>query len=247
MAKSLRTLGIAVTSTVLPETSLRARLAITLDGLPKPDADLFISDWVGDTDPSFILSLLTSGQIGGWNDTGWTSDEYDSLFAQQAAALDVAERKPLVDQLQQLAYDASPYTVIAYPQTLEAERTDDWQGWVQAPAGTGSALTSADNIDSYLYVRPKTGAEPAPAAAPWWVWPALVGACLAGALVVGAATWAVVWWRRRQAAAKTARSVAAAKTARRAPARVDGPSLEGVHKPTPAHDRPTLLFRQSAP
>jgi peptide/nickel transport system substrate-binding protein len=220
VAKSLRTLGIAVTYTALPESSLRARLAITLDGLPKPDADLFISDWVGDTDPSFILSLLTSGQIGGWNDTGWTSDEYDSLFAQQAAALDDAERKSLVDQLLQLAYDASPYTVIAYPQTLEAERTDRWQGWVQAPAGTGSALIGADNIDTYLYVRLKTGAEPAPATAPWWVWPALVVACLAGALVVGAAMWAVVWWRRRQAAPKAARWSAAAprQTSRRSKA-----------------------------
>ena len=219
VAKSLRALGIAVTYTALPESSLRARLAITLDGLPKPDADLFISDWVGDTDPSFILSLLTSGQIGGWNDTGWTSDEYDSLFAQQAAAVDDAERKSLIDQLQQLAYDASPYTVIAYPQTLEAERTDRWQGWVQAPAGTGSALINADNVDTYRYVRPKSGAQPAPAVTPWWVWPALVGACLAGALVVGAATWAVVWWRRRQAAAKTARKAPAAPRARRPEAR----------------------------
>lgn len=217
VAKGLRALGITVTYSTLPETSLRARLAVTLDGLPKPDADLFISDWVGDTDPTFILSLLTSEQIGGWNDTGWTSDEYDSLFAQQAAALDDTERKSLVDQLQQFAYDASPYAVIAYPQTLEAERTDRWQGWVQAPAGTGSALVSADNVDTYLYVRPKTGAEPAPAVAPWWVWPALVGACLAGALVIGTAVWAVVWWRRRQAAAKAART-------RPAPARVRRPA-----------------------
>ncbi|HEY5168043.1 MAG TPA: ABC transporter substrate-binding protein, partial [Thermoleophilia bacterium] len=205
VAKSLRALGIAVTCTALPETSLRARLAVTLDGQPKPDADLFISDWVGDTDPAFILSLLTTGQIGGWNDTGWTSDEYDSLYAQQAAALDDSERKSLVDQLQQLAYAASPYAVIAYPQALEAERTDRWQGWVQAPAGTGSALISADNIDTYLYVRPKTGAEPAPAAVPWWVWPALVGAGLAGALVIGATATGFWWWKRWQVAAAAAR------------------------------------------
>ena len=178
---------------------------MTLDGLPKPDADLFISDWIGDSDPTFILSVLTSGQIGAWNDTGWTSDEYDSLFAQQAAALDETERTSLVDQMQQMAYDASPYAMIAYPQTLEAERTDRWQGWVQAPAGTGSALITADNIDTYLYVRPKPAAEPAPAAMPWWVWPALAGACLAGATVVWAASKAVSWWKARQAAAEAAR------------------------------------------
>ena len=202
VAKGLRALGIEVTTTTLPASSLRARLAVTLDGLPKPDADLFISDWIQDTDPSFILSVLTSGQIGAWNDTGWTSDEYDALFAQQAAAIDQNERKALVDQMQQLAYDAVPYAVIAYPQTLEAERTDRWQGWVQAPAGEGSALLSADNIDTYLYVRPKTGVEPAPAATPWWVWPALVAAGIAGALVF----WGIsAGWPGRRAAGRPRR------------------------------------------
>jgi peptide/nickel transport system substrate-binding protein len=205
VARSLRTLGITVDYSALPAVSLRRRLAVTLDGLPKPDVDLFISDWVQDTDPSFILSVLTSGQIGGWNDTGWTSDEYDALYSQQAAAMDEAERKSLVDQMQQLAYDASPYAVIAYPQALEAERTDRWQGWVQAPAGEGSALVGADNLDTYLYVRPKVDAKPAPAETPWWVWPALVAAGLAGALVMWSAATAVEWYRRRRAAVEAAR------------------------------------------
>ena len=104
--------------------------------------------------------------------------------------------------------------MIAYPQTLEAERTDRWQGWVQAPAGTGSALITADNIDTYLYVRPKPAAEPAPAAVPWWVWPALVGACLAGATLVWAASKAVSWWRARQAAAEAARRPAVRRVRR---------------------------------
>ena len=217
VARSLRALGITVDYSALPAVSLRARLAVTLDGLPKPDGDLFISDWVQDTDPSFILSVLTSGQIGGWNDTGWTSDEYDALFAQQAAATDETERKSLVDQMQQLAYDASPYAVIAYPQTLEAERTDEWQGWVQAPAGEGSALVGADNLDTYLYVRPKADAGPAPAAAPWWVWPAVVAAGLAGALVAWAALWVVAWERRRRAAAEAARRPVVRRRRRTAP------------------------------
>ena len=205
VARGLRALGIKVTATALPASSLRARLSVTLDGLPKPDADLFISDWIQDTDPSFILSVLTSGQIGAWNDTGWTSDEYDALFAQQAATTDETERKALVDQMQRLAHDAVPYAILAYPQTLEAERTDRWQGWVQAPAGVGSALLSADNVDTYLYVRPKTGVEPAPAATPWWVWPALVAAGLAGAFVFWGISAVLVWEGRRRAAVEAAR------------------------------------------
>ncbi|HTX70364.1 MAG TPA: ABC transporter substrate-binding protein [Thermoleophilia bacterium] len=205
VVKSLRALGITVDYEALPATSLRSRFAVTLDGQPKPDGDLFISDWVQDTDPSFILSVLTSDQIGGWNDSGWTSDEYDALFAQQAAATDDAERKSLVDQMQQLAYDASPYAVIAYPETLEAERTDTWQGWVQAPSGEGSALIGADNVDTYLYVRARAGTEPAPAAVPWWLWPALVAAGLAGALLLWAVERGLAWYRRYRAAAQAAR------------------------------------------
>jgi peptide/nickel transport system substrate-binding protein len=201
VAKGLRALGVTVTYTSLPVTTLRARLAVTLDGRPKPDADLFISDWVGDGNPTFILSVLTSGAIGIWNDTGWTSEEYDALFAQQAATLDVNERASLVDQMQQLAYDASPYVVVAYPQVLEAERTDTWQGWVQAPAGTGTALMSADNVDSYLYVRPKSEVEPASAATPWWVWPALVAACFIGAALFWAGFRALRWYASRTPAA----------------------------------------------
>jgi peptide/nickel transport system substrate-binding protein len=223
VARSLRALGITVDVSTLPADSLRARLAVTLDGLPKPDVDLFISDWVQDTDPSFILSVLTSGQIAGWNDTGWTSDEYDALFSQQAATMDETERKALVDQMQQLVYDASPYAVIAYPQTLEAERTDEWQGWVQAPAGEGSALVGADNLDTYLYVRPKVDARPAPAAVPWWVWPAVVAAALVGALVAWTVTKAAAWYRRYQAAAEAARRPVARRRRRTAPpARPEG-------------------------
>lgn len=222
VAKSLRALGITVEYTHLATSSLRARLAVTLDGQPKPDADLFISDWIGDTDPTFILSVLTSSQIGAWNDTGWTSTEYDALFAKQAAALDEAERKALVDQMQQIAYDESPYAVIAYPQVLEAARSDRWQGWVQAPAGTGSALVSADNVDTYLYLRPKVDAEPA-TVTPWWVWPAIAAACLVGAAVLWAASRGLGWYGRRRTAAEAARRPAVRPARRRArPARSGG-------------------------
>lgn|GEM_PF-1099285 len=194
IARNLRALGIDVEYTVLPETTMRGRLSITVDGLPRPDADLFISDWIGDRDPSFILSVLTSGQIGTWNDTGWSDHLYDELFAEQAATLDQGARKDIVDQMQRLAAQQSPYIVIAYPQSLEAVDTGEWLGWVQAPAGTGSAIGSVDNIDSYLYVHRRSAVAPAPAEAPWWVWPALTGAMLAGAGSVGAA-----WFVTRRA------------------------------------------------
>jgi peptide/nickel transport system substrate-binding protein len=195
IAKDLRALGIDLELTVLPEATMRARLSVTVDGLPRPEADLFVSDWVGDRDPSFSLSVLTSGQIGSWNETGWSDPEYELLFARQAATVEQSARKVIVDDLQRLAYQQSPYIVVAYPQSLEAVDTSEWLGWVQAPAGTGSAIGSVDNLDSYLYVHRREAPAPVPAEAPWWVWPALPGAMLAGAGSVGAA-----WLVTRRAA-----------------------------------------------
>ena len=51
--------------------------------------------------------------------------------------------------------------MLAYPKGLEAVNTSEWDGWVQSPAGTGSAIYSVDNVDSYLYVHPKAGAAAA--------------------------------------------------------------------------------------
>jgi hypothetical protein len=105
---------------------------------------------------------------------------------------------------------------------LEAARSDRWQGWVQAPAGTGSALVSADNVDTYLYLRPKVEAEPA-TVTPWWVWPAIAAACLVGAAVLWAASRGLGWYGRRRTAAEAARRPAVRPARRRArPARSGG-------------------------
>lgn len=189
IAGDLRALGIGVRLSVMPESALRRRLSRTMDFMPDPDADLFVGDWVGDRDPSFILSVLTSGQIGGWSDTGWSDPQYDRLYSEQAATLGPSERKSIVEEMQRIVYEQSPYIVIAYPEALEAIDTGRWRGWVQAPSGTGSALASVDNVDSYLHVRPKDGVVALPAATPRWVWAALPAAALAGAALAAAAVW----------------------------------------------------------
>ena len=48
--------------------------------------------------------------------------------------------------------------MLAYPKGLEAVNTSEWEGWVQSPARTGSAIYSVDNIDSYLFAHPKATA-----------------------------------------------------------------------------------------
>ena len=61
----------------------------------RPDYDMFLWGWVGDVDPNFLLSISTTGQIGGWNQSDWSDPEYDRLFTQQQQELDPQKRKQL--------------------------------------------------------------------------------------------------------------------------------------------------------
>ena len=126
-----------------------------------PDYDMFIWYWTQDVDPQFMLSIYTPAQIEGWNDCLWTDPAYTKLNTQQSQTLDETARKPIVDQMQQLFYDAAPYAILAYPYQLEAYNTANWQGWVHVPGSStggqqGAVLYSYNNIDTYRFVAAKT-------------------------------------------------------------------------------------------
>jgi peptide/nickel transport system substrate-binding protein len=128
-----------------------------------PDWDLFIWYWTQDVDPQFMLGIYTPQQIEGWNDCLWTDPEYTRLNTQQSQAIDEAARKPIVDQMQQIFYDAAPYAILAYPFQLEAYDVAGWQGWVHVPGDAtgeqqGAVLYSYNNIDTYRFVEPKVAA-----------------------------------------------------------------------------------------
>ena len=85
--------------------------------------------------------------------------------------------------MQQIVYQQSPYIILAYPKGLEAVNTSRWEGWVQSPAETGSAIFSVDNTDSYLYVHPKAGAT-APERSATAVAPIVLGAAAVVVIIV---------------------------------------------------------------
>ena len=59
-------------------------------------------DWYPLTDPDFMLSVLTCGSWNVWNDTGYCSKAYDSLYQAQSAATSPAKRQQIVYQMQQM-------------------------------------------------------------------------------------------------------------------------------------------------
>jgi peptide/nickel transport system substrate-binding protein len=154
----LEGIGIDVKFTYMTEGAMNEYLYNEKGGVFTPNMDLFVYNWTGDVDPDFMLSLFIKDQIGDWSDCAWWSPEYDKLYNEQATTIDTTARKALIDRMQQIIYEQSPYIILAYPKGLEAVNVSRWEGWVQSPEGTGSAIYSVDNFDSYLFVHPKAGA-----------------------------------------------------------------------------------------
>ena len=56
-----------------------------VDGVPAPDFDTFIWGWGGDPyDPGFLLSLMTTDEIGASSDAFYSNPEYDRLYEEQS-------------------------------------------------------------------------------------------------------------------------------------------------------------------
>ena len=149
-----------------------------------PDYDMYIWYWTYDVDPEMMLGVPTPQQIEGWNDTLWTDPEYTKLFTQQEQTIDVEKRIPLVQRMQEIVWQSSPYLIFAYPYQLEAYRSDKWDGVVPSPSDyegyDGAAFYNYMNVDTYKQVQPKVATETAEQhganttmliiVGSWWPW-----------------------------------------------------------------------------
>ncbi len=133
IADWLTDLGIATTITVGSTDELT-------DIWYEHDFDLYIWGWGPDPDPDFILSTYTSGQCGVWSDTCFSDADYDELYDAQQVATSVEERQQIVGEMQDIVYDQVPEVVLFYNNTLEAYRSDRWEGLVQSPEPQGFLL-----------------------------------------------------------------------------------------------------------
>jgi peptide/nickel transport system substrate-binding protein len=96
-----------------------------VDGVPAPAYDTFIWGWGGDPyDPSFLLSVLTTDEIGGSSDSFYSNPEYDRLFEQQAGEFDTEARKEIIQRMVAITQRDLPYIVLTEDPNLEAYRTD---------------------------------------------------------------------------------------------------------------------------
>ncbi|MFB7934717.1 ABC transporter substrate-binding protein [Streptomyces sp. NPDC056039] len=133
--------------------------------------DLAFDGWSVNPDPDFVMSIHTCGALPATpEDTGATDNficdkKYDELYARQLAEYDPAKRADIVKQMESRLYDLGYMNVMAYPNAVEAYRTDQiksittmpakagniygqdgyWSWWSAVPADSGG---SSDNASS---------------------------------------------------------------------------------------------------
>jgi peptide/nickel transport system substrate-binding protein len=130
-----------------------------VDGKPAPDFDTFIWGWGGDPyDPSFLLSLFLTKEIGGLSDSFYANPEYDKLFAEQAGTFDTAERKEIIQQMVAITQRDLPYVVLSYDPALQAYRTDRIANVTPVcPEGTGDLICDQTSYEPLLHIEPVAG------------------------------------------------------------------------------------------
>ena len=184
IAGDLRKLGLKITYQIMDEGAL-SNLIWNYDGKTlAPNYDMFVWGWSGDIDPNFELSCFTASQIGGWSDCYWTDPQYERLFAAQQSELDPGKRQQIIWAMQQLMYRQSPEIFIAYPGQLSVWNTARWQGWVSVPPTGGQPFGTQYFDDTYLKVRPVSGASSAGGGAPVWWAAVAIAVVIAGGVVV---------------------------------------------------------------
>jgi peptide/nickel transport system substrate-binding protein len=147
-----------------------------LDNVSDPwlagDYDLAFDGWSVNPDPDYVLSIHTCDALpatpkeSGATDNFICDKRFDDLYAQQSAEYDPDRRADLVKRMESRLYDTGYMNVMAYPNTVEAYRTDQiksittmpetagniwgqdgyWSWWSAVPAdGSGSGSDSSSS------------------------------------------------------------------------------------------------------
>ncbi|MFF9352141.1 ABC transporter substrate-binding protein [Streptomyces sp. NPDC014734] len=106
--------------------------------------DLAFDGWSVNPDPDFVLGIHTCAALPVKAKESATTDNficdktYDELYRKQLAEYDPAKRADLVKQMQSWLYDSGYMSVIAYPNAVEAYRTDQIKSITTMPEAAGN-------------------------------------------------------------------------------------------------------------
>jgi peptide/nickel transport system substrate-binding protein len=162
IAEMTKEIGIEFNVQVVSVDKLTEVSVRQVDGVAAPDFDTFVWGWGGDPyDPSFLLSLFTTAQIGNSSDSFYSSPTYDKLFAEQAGAFDDEERKDLIAEMVAETQEQLPYLVLTEDPNLQAYRTDRLANVEQTCPNddTGDIFCEAVSYEPLLTLAPADGSS----------------------------------------------------------------------------------------
>lgn len=162
--------------------------------------DLAFDGWSVNPDPDFVLSIHTCAALPATpKDVGATDNficdkRYDDLYARQLASYDPTERASLVKELESRLYDLGYMNVLAYPNAVEAYRTDQIKSIETMPSAAGN-IYGQDGYWSWWSAVPADGDGASDGSGSTGL---LIAGGLAVLLIAGTAT--VLGLRRRSTA-----------------------------------------------
>ncbi|WP_231626989.1 ABC transporter substrate-binding protein [Streptomyces apocyni] len=135
------------------------------DDVSKPwydgEYDLAFDGWSVNPDPDFVLSihtcdaLPTKAKSSAATDNFICDTRYDELYRQQLAEYDPAKRADLVKRMESRLYDLGYMNVMAYPNAVEAYRTDHIKSITTMPEDAGN-IYGQDGYWSWWSAVPAT-------------------------------------------------------------------------------------------
>lgn len=129
---------------------------VLMDKIYSLDFDMFIWGWGTALDPTVILNVMSTKEIGNMSDCNYSNEEYDRLLMEQQTIIDENERRETVWDMQKILYDDAPYIILFYDNGLQAVRTDKWEGWTRVPEENGAYFF---NLTYENYMNVKTRAQ----------------------------------------------------------------------------------------
>ena len=110
----LKAIGIQVTIQPMSMTALNSDLG-------KGDWDMLMDGWTTSPDPTYMLGIQTCATLplndgtSGNTDAFYCNPQFDKLFAEQSTIFDAAQRSQVVDQMEQILYNADVDQIYFYP------------------------------------------------------------------------------------------------------------------------------------
>ena len=148
----LRAVGIQVTIQPMSMTALNSDLG-------KGDWDMLMDAWTSGADPTYLLGIQTCGTLpqndgtGGNTDAFFCSPQYDKLFNQQSTVFDPTQRASMIDQMQQILYNADVDQIFYY-YTVNIAYSKHVTGIVTGTRGADGFYPAQTSFWSYLLARP---------------------------------------------------------------------------------------------